>query len=84
MAWTHERQSQFEFVDPEIGNLAAGVVEGGSRFSYLHLVSDNLSRKYAEDLSNERAASPRNRRGNAYAQLGKTLHNELLRRLSSV
>ncbi len=84
VAWTHERQSQFEFVDPEIGNLAAGVVEGGSRFSYLHLVSDNLSRKYAEDLSNERAASPRNRRGNAYTQLGKILRNELLRQVSSV
>lgn len=31
------------------------ILEGGTRFGYLHIVSDNLAEKYEYDLSNERA-----------------------------
>ncbi|KAL8748897.1 MAG: hypothetical protein Q9199_008005 [Rusavskia elegans] len=45
---------RFDFVDPEIGHMAQASVEGGTEFGYLHIISDNLARKYAFDLSNER------------------------------
>ncbi|KAI4252416.1 MAG: hypothetical protein L6R42_007975, partial [Xanthoria sp. 1 TBL-2021] len=37
-----------------IGHMAQASVEGGTEFGYLHIISDNLARKYAFDLSNER------------------------------
>jgi len=69
-AWRDDHSGCFEFVDPEIGNLAAGVASGGASFSYLHIVSDNLSRNYTHDLSNERDAVVLARRADAYSELG--------------
>lgn len=52
--WLLAAEKQFDFVDPEIGHMAKASLEGGTQFGYLHIVSDNLARKYNHDLSNER------------------------------
>ena len=44
------------FVDPEIGHMAEAALQAGITFSIMHIVSDNLSRQYPFDLSNERVA----------------------------
>ncbi|MFH1933541.1 MAG: hypothetical protein ABIN18_18380 [Pseudomonadota bacterium] len=49
--------SDYDFVDPEIGHMARAASKSGMKFAYLHIVSDNLARKYDEDLSNERIAN---------------------------
>lgn len=42
------------FVDPEIGPMGAAARRAGVDFGYLHVISNNLARKYPADLSNER------------------------------
>jgi len=44
----------FDFVDPEIGHMAKAALSEGIEFSFLHIISDNISKKYDENLSNER------------------------------
>lgn len=51
------KNPDYDFVDPEIGHMANAAVSVNVEFAYLHIVSDNLARKYAEDLSNERLDS---------------------------
>ncbi|KAF2734692.1 hypothetical protein EJ04DRAFT_552565 [Polyplosphaeria fusca] len=46
-----------DFVDPEIGMMAQAAVRSRIRFGYLHMITDNLGKKYDEDLSNERIES---------------------------
>jgi hypothetical protein len=52
--WHKDISGKFDFVDPEIGQMARASLISNIHFSYLHIISDNLSRKYPEDLSNER------------------------------
>ena len=52
--WLQEAQEKCDFIDPEIGQMAKASLDGGTEFGYLHIVSDNLARKYIHDLSNER------------------------------
>lgn len=52
--WVIENENSVDFVDPEIGHMAKESVKNNMDFSYLHIISDNLSYKYDEDLSNER------------------------------
>jgi hypothetical protein len=52
--WVKEQGIRYDFVDPEIGHFAVAAERSSIRFSYLHLISDNLVRRYSEDLSNER------------------------------
>ncbi|KAK4693626.1 hypothetical protein P7C71_g3812, partial [Lecanoromycetidae sp. Uapishka_2] len=52
--WLREMEKRCDFVDPEIGHMAKASLEGGTEFGYLHIISDNLARKFDEDLSNER------------------------------
>lgn len=47
-------KDKFKFIDPEIGHMAKACQETSTQFGYLHVVTDNLARKYDEDLSNER------------------------------
>ena len=47
----------FPLVDSEIGYFAKAAFESGMEFGYLHFVSNNLSRLFKEDLSNERSKS---------------------------
>lgn len=52
--WYERMKERAEFVDPEIGVMAQAAVRSGVGYGYLHMVTDNLGRKYDEDLSNER------------------------------
>ena len=52
--WLFAVEKRFDFVDPEIGHMAIAALEGGTEFGNLHIISDNLARKYIHDLSNER------------------------------
>lgn len=52
--WVLSNKNKVDFVDPEIGHMAKAAVDDNIMFSYLHIISDNLSRKFEEDLSNER------------------------------
>lgn len=52
--WLLATEKQYDFVDPEIGHMAKASLEGGTEFGYLHIISDNLARKYIHDLSNKR------------------------------
>ncbi|KAI0110989.1 hypothetical protein F4776DRAFT_641289 [Hypoxylon sp. NC0597] len=56
--WLAKLPSSVDFADPEVGMMAQAAVESKIRFSYLHVISDNLAEKNEEDLSNERAQSP--------------------------
>jgi hypothetical protein len=47
-------EKQYDFVDPEIEHMAQASLEGGTQFGYLHIIPDNLARKYIHGLSNER------------------------------
>ena len=52
--WLRGARDRCDFVDPEIGKMAQASLAGGTQFGYLHIISDNLARKYEHDLSNER------------------------------
>ena len=52
--WWEKMHGRADFVDPEIGMMAQAAVRCGLGFGYLHMVTDNLGKKYEEDLSNER------------------------------
>lgn len=54
--WLDKNKNYTNFVDPEIGHMALSAQESGIEFSYLHIISDNLSTKFEADLSNERQA----------------------------
>ena len=43
-----------QFVDPEIGHMGAAASAADIEFGYLHVISNNLARRYSADLSNER------------------------------
>lgn len=52
-AWL-EQHRDYTFVDPEIGPMGRAARIAGIPFGFLHVISNNLSRSYPEDLSNER------------------------------
>lgn len=60
--WLKKNINKFDFVDPEIGHMAMSANKSGIGFSYLHIISDNVCKKYEEDLSNERRISVINKR----------------------
>ena len=55
--WVECNKAHAKYVDPEIGHMAYAAKDCGICFSYLHIISHNLSMKYKEDLSNERNLS---------------------------
>ncbi len=71
--WLDENKD-YDFVDPEIGHMAKAAKDKKITFSYLHIISDNLSEKYDEDLSNERISSVIEKRKN----IQKIINNILL------
>ena len=75
-SWLGEN-AKYDFVDPEIGHMAIGAMEAGVDFSYLHIVSDNLSAKYDEDLSNERKSTIRRKRNNSFSSIISALRTYL-------
>ncbi len=77
ITWRTSNIGKYAFVDPEIGNLATGILSNGARFSYLHIVSDNLARRFNEDLSNERSGSIPQKRVKLYHLIKQILHERL-------
>ena len=77
ITWRTSNIGKYAFVDPEIGNLATGTVSNGARFSYLHIVSDNLTRRFNEDLSNERSGSVPQKRVKLYHLIKQILQERL-------
>ena len=67
--WLRETEQGCDFVDPEIGKMAKASVDGGTEFGYLHIISDNLARKYSHDLSNERLEAVLDSRKRLFAQV---------------
>lgn len=52
--WVENTSQEYSFVDPEIDHMAYVAQIAKTKFSYSHVISDNLSNKYSFDLSNER------------------------------
>lgn len=52
--WLNIYKNKADFVDPEIGHMALAAYNNHIEFSYFHIISDNLSKKFESDLSNER------------------------------
>lgn len=52
--WVNDNYKTIDYVDPEIGHMAKAAIDNNINFSYIHIISDSLVNKYAEDLSNER------------------------------
>ncbi|KAL4900317.1 hypothetical protein BDW74DRAFT_182864 [Aspergillus multicolor] len=71
--WLQEHEGQFDFVDPDIGHMGTAANECGVAYGYLHIISDNLARKYAYDLSNERLQKVRNDRGRLLGEIKEVL-----------
>ena len=70
--WVSKNQN-FDFVDPEIGHFAKGAIESGINFSYLHIISNNLAKKYEENLSNERDQKILEKRNKLIAEIKRIL-----------
>ena len=75
--WLHLERSRARFVDPEIGCMAAGAASASIHFSYLHVISDNVSRQRAVNLSNERLAQVIRQRKFAFAAIDEMLTHRL-------
>ena len=71
--WLVSNQDHVDFVDPEIGQMAKASLEVGCQFGYLHIISDNLARKYDRDLSNERLADVRRNRDKLLSEIQAVL-----------
>lgn len=73
--WIRDYAYQYEFVDPEIGHMANAAINSNIKFSYLHIISDNLLVKYTEDLSNERKETVINNRRYLYKSIVNSIDN---------
>lgn len=79
VGWRESVRSTARFVDPEIGHMALAAQEANIAFSILHIVSDNLSRKFAHDLSNERLEKVRSSRRTLYTEIRRVISATLSR-----
>lgn len=52
--WFLSKRDFYDLVDPEVGHVAKHSIDNGIEFSYLNIISDNLSKIYSEGLFNER------------------------------
>jgi len=71
------KNKQYDFVDPEIGQMAKGTISAKGSFGYLHIISDNLAKKYDEDLSNERKKEIKEKRTKANAVVIELINGKL-------
>ncbi len=65
--------STFTFVDSEVGYFAKAAKEADLAFGYLHFVSNNLSKIFSEDLSNERSEVVIKKRSVLNSEIGKII-----------
>lgn len=77
--WHAEMIKTVDFVDPEIGMMAQAAVRSGIKYNYLHIITDNLGKKYDEDLSNERKEKVLKRRARLYNIVEDVLEAHLSR-----
>ena len=75
--WLKSLPDSIYLVDNEIGTMAHAAVRSRIKFGYLHIISDNLSQKYQEDLSNERDESVLGRRIYLYGLIQDILESYL-------
>lgn len=73
----HRFQQIGVFIDPEIGHMARACNELGLKFSYLHLISDNVARPHLENLSNERDLNIPEKRSELFYEIGRIIRNSL-------
>ena len=64
---------KFKFVDPEIGHMAKSSINQKVGFGYLHVVSNNLTYAYKENLGNERNPAVIKKRENAFIRVWYSL-----------
>jgi hypothetical protein len=55
--WFIQNNKEYRFVDPELGWIAKASRDFNLKFSYLHLITDNLHANFLEDLTTEREDS---------------------------
>lgn len=83
--WYEIATSSYRFVDPEIGWMALAAKIFGAKFSYLHIVSDNLANRAGRyGLSNERAAEVLRDRQTLYRLLSIFVHEAIARASNEV
>jgi hypothetical protein len=70
--WLRRQQGR-AFVDPEIGHMGQAARAAGIEFGYLHIISNNLARRYPADLSNERLAHVTGSRGILLDRIGEII-----------
>ena len=71
-------KNEYDFIDPEIGNMALACDELGKQFSYLHIISDNVvNHNKLENLSNERKSLILNKRTKLFKDIGKIIETNL-------
>jgi hypothetical protein len=58
-SWFASAAEHYDLVDPEIGHMAAAANAAGVAYDYLHIVSDNLTGRYAAGLYHERSPAIR-------------------------
>ena len=78
-SWHAELVDRVDFVDPEIGMMAQAAVRSGVRYGYLHMITDNLGKKYKEDLSNERIESVLRHRDTLHRVVREVMEDHLSR-----
>lgn len=74
-----DRHRSYSFVDPEIGQMGRAARDKGVPFGFLHIISNNLSASYADDLSNERNPQVLMRRRHLIDRVGEIIQNQLAR-----
>ncbi len=71
-------KSKYDFIDPEIGNMAVACKEFNKQFSFLHIISDNIiNHSKSKNLSNERKASILKKREKLFKEIGKIIKTNL-------
>jgi len=64
-----EYKKFWNFIDPEIWNMAKSCNQNWKNFSYLHIISDNVNIPYEENLSNERKKEIIEKRKDLFKQI---------------
>jgi len=77
--WHADLVETVDFVDPEIGMMAQAAVRSGIQYGYLHMITDNLGKKYDEDLSNERTESVLRHRSRLHVLVQDVMEDHLSR-----
>ena len=54
-SWLEKWQSRCTWVDCEVGHMVQVANKGKTAFAYLHIVSDNVTKRYQHNLTNERS-----------------------------